>query len=173
MTLALEGRLVIPSPMYSASIRDYLQACAEIQSAVPWDPEFDSDDKVINDYINNLSRGYWSPSDKQDGSSPVTHFWYVVEGNVVGRCSLRNKLVGTFGESHGHIGYDIHPHFRQRGFGSHMLAALLEVAKKRDMHSLLITCHPDNIASRRMIENCGGICRDLYANEYLRFDVHL
>ena len=173
MTSQEQGRLVIPSPMYLGSIRDYLQACAEIETALPWDPPFDSDDSTMHHYINDLARGYWFPNDRSEAASPVTHFWYVIDSTIIGRCSLRHTLIGEHGESHGHIGYDIHPDYRGRGFGKQLLSALLDKAKSRGMHDVLITCHPENIASRRIIESCGGILRDLYRDEYLRFDVHL
>ncbi|MEY4323274.1 MAG: hypothetical protein RL410_1055 [Actinomycetota bacterium] len=173
MTSSAEARLVIPSPLYRDSIRDYLISCAEINEALPWDPSVDSDDQQLNLYINDLARGYWTPSDKQPTASPVTHYWYIIDSHVIGRCSLRHSLVGNFGESHGHIGYDIHPHHRKQGYGTAMLSALLDIARKRGMESVLITCSPENTASRRMIEACGGIERDLYEGEYLRFDVHM
>ena len=44
-----------------------------------------------------------------------------------------------------------------------MLKEAIEICKKWDIYSILITCHKENIASRKTIEKCGGKLE----NEYL------
>ena len=52
----------------------------------------------------------------------------------------------------GHIGYDIAPSFRGRGYGKQMLKFALIEAKKLGITKVLITANEDNYASRRVIE---------------------
>ena len=55
------------------------------------------------------------------------------------------------------IGYDISPLSRKRGYGITLLKLALEKATMINLDKVLITCDDDNIASKRIIENNGGI----------------
>lgn len=56
----------------------------------------------------------------------------------------------------GHIGYYIHGAQRGRRFAYHATRAVLPFAASLGMSHLLITCDPDNIASRRTIQRLGA-----------------
>jgi predicted acetyltransferase len=57
----------------------------------------------------------------------------------------------------GLIGYDVAPKARRHGHGTAMLRAALPIARKLGFDRALITCDPDNVGSRRVMENNGGI----------------
>jgi predicted acetyltransferase len=52
-----------------------------------------------------------------------------------------------------------------------MLRQTLIKAHEIGLTSVLITCDPDNIASQKVVTNCGGVLRDNFRDEVLRFDV--
>jgi predicted acetyltransferase len=172
MKASAQGSLQTPSVTYTESMRDYLIACAFVGESVPWDPSVDASDEELRHYIEKLSRGIWSESDEADSTSTF-HYWYIIDSHIRGRCTLRTKLLGSFGETHGNIGYDVHPDFREMGIGTAMLQQLLNVAREKHLANVLITCDPTNIASARIIEKCGGVMRDTFEGRYLRFDVSL
>lgn len=57
----------------------------------------------------------------------------------------------------GHIGYTVVPWKRGRGYATLALALILPVARAHGMRRVLLTCDPDNVASRRVIEANGGV----------------
>ncbi|SDJ45915.1 Acetyltransferase (GNAT) domain-containing protein [Actinokineospora alba] len=69
----------------------------------------------------------------------------------------------------GHIGYDIRPSARGRGHATALLAAALGVAHTYGIDRALLTCAPDNLASRRVIERNGGELDDISPAGRLRY----
>lgn len=79
------------------------------------------------------------------------------DNKVLGMYNIRhdlNDFLLTYG---GHIGYSIRPSERKKGYGTIGLKLALEETKKLDIKRVLITCNTKNIASSKVIENCGGI----------------
>lgn len=62
----------------------------------------------------------------------------------------------------GHIGYSVPPPLRGKGYATVLLKLLLDMAFRRGLTSVLLTCDTDNDASRRVIEKCGGRFDGLY-----------
>ena len=56
----------------------------------------------------------------------------------------------------GHIGYDIRPSERRKGYGTVLLALTLKKAQELGLHEVLVTCDSDNVDSVRIIEKNGG-----------------
>ncbi len=91
---------------------------------------------------------------------PFTELWMAEGDEYLGRISLRhelNELLFTWG---GHIGYAVRPSARGRGHALAALTAMLELCRARGIDPVLVTCDPDNGASRRTIERAGGEYED-------------
>ncbi|MHB8934154.1 MAG: GNAT family N-acetyltransferase, partial [Bellilinea sp.] len=69
---------------------------------------------------------------------------------------LRHRLTPLLEEEGGHIGYDIRPSERGKGYATLLLALTLEKARESGMAGVLVTCDEDNIASARVIEKNKG-----------------
>ena len=86
---------------------------------------------------------------------PAYHFAICDKfGNEMGVCDLRighnkNTYYG------GNIGYQIHKQFRGHHYAGKACFLLFELAKKHKMDYLIITCNPDNYASRKTCEFVG------------------
>ncbi|MGY1435719.1 GNAT family N-acetyltransferase [Streptomyces reniochalinae] len=71
--------------------------------------------------------------------------------------ALRHRLNAMLLEYGGHIGYDVRRTARRRGYATAMLRAALPRAAALGVERALVTCDHDNVASRRVIEACGGV----------------
>lgn len=107
--------------------------------------------KDFDDYINLLhanSKGLNVPQDWV----PTSTFWLINEDNVVGVVRIRHREIG----SAGHIGYDISPNYRNKGYGTEILKLALKIAFEMGIHEAIVTCSVTNLASKNIIEKNGG-----------------
>ena len=95
-----------------------------------------------------------------EGWVPCTTLWYVEGDDYLGRIAVRHGLTDWLLQYGGHVGYDVRPTARRRGHATAMLRDALPVSRALGLESLLITCDVDNIASRKVIEACGGALED-------------
>ena len=85
-----------------------------------------------------------------------------VAGTIVGRLSIRHELNHFLATAGGHIGYAILDRHRRRGYGTEMLRQALPIARRLGLDRVLVTCDITNAASRKIIENNGGIFDGTY-----------
>lgn len=109
-----------------------------------------------NDEINlHLSKTVQADADK--GWLPAYHFDICLpNGTKAGLCDLRigyNRNI-YYG---GNIGYAVHPEHRGHYYAGKTCLLLFGLARMHGMTSLIITCNPDNFASRKTCEYSGGI----------------
>jgi predicted acetyltransferase len=103
--------------------------------------------------LEEMSQGI----DLPPGYVPQTTFWSLREDNLlIGTSRLRHWLTPVLEQYGGHIGYDIRPSQRGRGYGTCQLALTLEKARELGLRRVLLTCDTDNVASARVIEKNGG-----------------
>jgi predicted acetyltransferase len=87
---------------------------------------------------------------------PQTNLWLVEGEDYLGRLSIRHRLNRRLRFKGGHIGYDVRPSVRRRGYATLMLRLSLPVAHQLGIDPALITCDDTNVGSRRVIEANGG-----------------
>ena len=93
------------------------------------------------------------------GAVPCSHRWLLdAGGTIIGVVRVRHNIGTRFlAEEIGHIGYDVPPSFRGKGYGIACLKSGLEVACTLNLERVLVCADTDNPASWRTIEHCGGI----------------
>jgi predicted acetyltransferase len=94
---------------------------------------------------------------------PATFLIAEVDGDLVGRISIRHRLNPFLRTVGGHIGYAVRPQFRRRGHSQEMLKHALVEAKHLGLNDVLVTCDADNLGSKTTIERCGGVLEELQA----------
>jgi predicted acetyltransferase len=92
----------------------------------------------------------------REGWVPNTFLVADVDGQLVGRISIRHELTDFLRDEGGHIGYGVLPAHRRRGYATQMLGQALVVARSVGIDRVLLTCDDDNTWSIRTIEGCGG-----------------
>jgi predicted acetyltransferase len=132
-----------------------------------WGYELVIEDGDFGKYVQNRldwKKGKNLPKDWVPGST----FWLVRDDNVIlGTSSLRHELNEHLRKVGGHIGFNIRPSERQKGYGTAILALTLEKAKDLGLKRVLVTCDDNNIASAKIIEKNGGILEDKHCNDEL------
>ena len=142
--------LTKPSKEFQRSFENYALAYRDAQG----ETHFDTYKRGLENFeeylthLYNLSQGIDVPK----GWVPTSTFWLIDDHEVVGVVRIRHQEVSTAG----HIGYDISPLHRKKGYGSQILKLALENAMKLGIFEAIVTCNVDNIASRKIIEKNNG-----------------
>ena len=111
--------------------------------------------------LDDNSKGINMPA----GKVPSTTLWLIDNDEFIGRLSIRHELNKKLLQHGGHIGYYIRKSKRGKGYGKLILQLGLEEARKIGISKALITCDYDNIASRKIIEENGGVLENIITLE--------
>jgi predicted acetyltransferase len=142
--------LVEPNKKYQMSFKNYALTYRKIND----EHYFSKYKKALEnfqDYLNDL-HNYSKRNDLLKEEVLTSTFWLIDKKEVVGVVRIRHQEV----ECAGHIGYDISPDYRNRGYGLQILKLALEKAMKIGIEEVILTCNVDNIASKKIIEKNNG-----------------
>lgn len=103
--------------------------------------------------LNEQAKGIGQPA----GYVPQTVYWFVEGDEYIGRVDIRHQLNDTSRKQGGHIGYDIQPSKRNKGYGKVLLQLAIEKAHELGIKDILMTCDADNLASSKVIQANGGV----------------
>lgn len=94
--------------------------------------------------------------------STMTKYYAFVNGAIAALISCRWQLEkGNLATIGGHIGYQTAPAFRRQGIMTKLLSFALERYAERGINPVFITAREDNVASRKTIENAGGVLENI------------
>lgn len=149
-----EATLVEPN----GELRPEFIAMAE-EYALAGDPRYRPALEDFPAYLSGLldgARGVNLPP----GRVPSNTFWLTSGRRPIGRSSVRHYLTPDLEDEGGHVGYDIRPSERLKGYGTLILRLTLAEARRLGLHRALLTCDTDNVASTKVIEGNGGRLQD-------------
>lgn len=116
----------------------------------------------FDEYVG-MKRG--NETDPMPGFVAQTSYWLIVDKQYAGRIDIRHKLTPALEKFGGHIGYEIRPTSRKKGYGTVQLKLCLPHVWQMGIKRALITCDDDNIASQKIIEANGGVLQDKIDNK--------
>ena len=110
------------------------------------------------DWLAHVAR-YADPETVPPDRVPCSQYLYVREsdGKIVGMIQIRHYLNEMLEKYSGHIGYSVCPDERRKGYATRMLAAAPDKCREMGLTRVMISCRPDNEASRRTILRNGGV----------------
>lgn len=126
------------------------------------DWNFDVLEEDFDEYIQTLLA---RETDPLPGFVPETIFWLVDGPLFIGKLGLRHYLNESLMRFGGHIGYEIRPSERKKGYGRLICRLGLAEARRIGIRRALITCDDDNIGSYKIIESNGGQLFDKVDNK--------
>ncbi|MCL6422600.1 GNAT family N-acetyltransferase [Brachybacterium sp. JHP9] len=100
--------------------------------------------------------------DLAPGRVPAEFLVAEVDGEIVGRVSIRHELNDFLRTIGGHVGYAVGPEHRRRGYATEILRQSVARLAELGVERVLVTCDDTNAASAATIERCGGVLEDLY-----------
>jgi predicted acetyltransferase len=155
--------LTPPDAGYAESFRRYV---AELRQAGDANrvAKYAAGEGDFSAYVETLrlaSRGIGLP----EGRLPYFTFWLVDGGEIVGMTRVRPHLTPKAEQTDGHIGYDVAPSRRKKGYGTAMLRLALREAGRLGLSRVIVTCATTNVGSQRVIQKCGGVFLGEVADE--------
>jgi len=122
----------------------------------------------LADDFNDFVRSLWNKEDGKklkEGRVKESIFWLIDGHQFIGRVSVRHELNDELLKIGGHIGYEIRPAKRRKGYGKRILELALKEAKKINLDKVLVTCDSYNIGSKKIIENNGGVLENQFLSD--------
>lgn len=120
-----------------------------------WEPEMSWASYL--EALCDLRRGIAIPA----GRVPASLLVADVDGDLVGRVSVRHELNELLADTGGHVGFGVRPQYRGRGYATEMLRQALVIARAEGVDRVLVTCDEHNVASATVIGRVGGMLEDV------------
>jgi len=116
---------------------------------------------ILSHYERYLSKriAYAKGESLPIGWTPIQTYFCIKDGVILGSIRVRQGSGDYIENVIGHIGYETRPSARGKGVAKLMLSHIQKTVLTDDV---IITCEPTNLASRQVIESCGG----RFMNEY-------
>lgn len=98
--------------------------------------------------------------DLAPGRVAHTMLYGFIDGEIIGRVSVRHCLNEYLRKRGGHIGYAVAKRFRRKGHATEMVRQALEYCRTLGIERVMVTCALDNTPSWKIIEHFGGKVED-------------
>lgn len=97
----------------------------------------------------------------------VENYFFMVDDNnpnyIIGDCMFNlNMNIHVEHSNRGAINYSIRPNERNKHYGTYMLKLLLDKCQELGIKEIAVSCLENNTASKKVIENNGGILDKRY-----------
>ena len=83
-----------------------------------------------------------------------------VDGEIVGRVSIRHRLDENLKSRGGHLGYSVAKRCQKKGYATAVVKQSLYYCRTLGLTSIMLTCAEDNTASWKIIEHFQGVLQE-------------
>lgn len=151
-------RLVLVNRAYASQLLAYKKVFQSENEHIDGGSFLDAYDDIEKWFmvIDQLNQGV----DLPNGLVPSKTYMLLNEqDDLIGLADLRFHIEKNqyLRDISGHIGYSIHPKYRQKGYGEKLLHLLKQEAKKYLFDNIIVACDADNQASEKIIRANGGV----------------
>ena len=153
-------KFVLPGPEYEEQAREYICEFQQCQSNI-------NGCAGLDEYLQERSYAEWVKQVMDDldmagvtmGKVPsFTYFYVNDEGDrIIGMVNIRLSLHDFWQMEGGHVGYSIRPTERGKHYATNLLMEALGLCKILGLDEAVLSCAKSNVASARVIKNCGGV----------------
>lgn len=161
-------KLVFPKPEYKDKAIDYINEFIEYGSEINGSGSLDRYllEATYEEWLEKVI-SYMDIANIPKGKVPDLTYFYVREEDdrIVGMVNIRLALNDFLRNEAGHIGYSVRPTERRKHYATEMLRSSLEVLKAIGIKEALVSCDKENVASKGVILNCGGILKNEFYSE--------
>ena len=145
--------LITPEKTYEDSFNNYIRELGS-EERYPYPLDIPADD--FQKYVETL-HNYSQGKDLPTWLVPNTTYWLIFNSEIVACSHLRQELNHQLKHAGGHIGLGVRPSFRGRGLSNLLLDLTIQQARAISIKEIHIHCFEDNLASKQMIQNAGGL----------------
>ncbi|GBL06153.1 GNAT family N-acetyltransferase [Glaciecola sp. KUL10] len=145
--------LITPEKTYEDSFNNYIKELGS-EERYPYPLDIPADD--FQKYVETL-HNYSQGKDLPAWLVPNTTYWLICNSEIVACSHLRHELNHQLKHAGGHIGLGVRPSFRGRGLSNLLLDLTIQQARAISIKEIHIHCFEDNLASKQMIQNAGGL----------------
>lgn len=92
---------------------------------------------------------------------PETVLWLVKDKEFIGTLNIRHRLNWHLEKWGGHLNFVIRPSMRKKGFGKKLIQKSIPYLNYLGIERALVTVDPEDKASIKLIEFCGGKLQDI------------
>lgn len=161
-------QLIRPTLEYYSSYMAMIEEMRQNSETV-WAPYLPKENESPESFI---ARSLKRETDPEVPYVPETIYWALADQQIVGRISLRHFLDENLAEMGGHIGFEVRPSARQKGYAKEMLKLVLETELAQQIGRLLLTCAPSNLASNKTIQANGGVLKKTIYVDRIKAERH-
>lgn len=124
------------------------------------------EDSTYEDWIEKVLGDIDIANIKKPRVPAITYFYIREEDDaIIGMINIRLALNDFLRNEGGHIGYCVRPTERKKHYATNMLSDALIVCDTIGIEEVLVSCDKENIASAKVIKNCGGILKKEFYSE--------
>ncbi len=154
----IKGRLklVFPTLQMEQKALDYRQECFDAgEVEINGDAGLDHADNYA-DWIKRIESDL-TIKYETNALVPATEYFAFDGDRMIGTIQIRHKLNEYLFNYAGHIGYEIRPSERRKGYAAEMLSLALQKCRELGLERVLITCVKTNIGSAKTMIKNGGV----------------
>lgn len=150
--------LIRPNPMHEMQALEYINEHED-------NNEFELHGGALLEKSNSFSSWLNQLAENSDKST-VNKDWVVSstffairksDEKIIGMVDIRHELNDFLRSYGGHIGIGIRPKERKKGYAKEMTKKALKCCKEIGLSKIMVACYKENIVSRNVILDCGGI----------------